>query len=61
MHGHNKLLVFNRWGNEVYRSEDYQNDWEGTAFGKDLPDGTYFYLFEDDEGRKVSGYVQIRR
>jgi gliding motility-associated-like protein len=57
----NKLLVFNRWGNEVYRAENYQNDWDGTAFGKDLPDGTYFYIFEDDEGRKVTGYVQIRR
>ncbi|RMG88767.1 MAG: hypothetical protein D6714_00135, partial [Bacteroidetes bacterium] len=57
----NKLIVFNRWGNEVYRAENYRNDWDGTFDGKDLPDGTYFYIFEDDEGRKVSGYVQILR
>ncbi|HMR19390.1 MAG TPA: gliding motility-associated C-terminal domain-containing protein [Sphingobacterium sp.] len=37
-----KLLVFNRFGNEVYRSEDYQNDWNGEG----LNEGTYFYYLE---------------
>ena len=56
----NELLIFNRWGNEVYRVKGYQNDWYGTFDNADLPDGTYFYMF-DVRGEKVTGYVQIRR
>ena len=33
------LVVYNRWGEEVYQSSNYQNDWEGG----DLPAGVYFY------------------
>ena len=45
------LQIYNRWGGLVYASEDYQNNWDGTAnqgvnpTGRTgLPDGTYFYL-----------------
>jgi len=55
------LIVFNRWGNEVLSSTDYQNDWDGTWDGNDLPTGTYFYVLDDGEGNKYSGYVQINR
>jgi len=37
-----KLSIYNRWGNEVYHSDNYKNDWDG----KGLADGTYYYLFE---------------
>ncbi|RMF32657.1 MAG: gliding motility-associated C-terminal domain-containing protein, partial [Bacteroidetes bacterium] len=57
----NQLIVFNRWGNEVYRARNYQNDWDGTWNGKLLPDATYFYIFEDGRGNKYTGYVQIHR
>ncbi|MEM8906367.1 MAG: gliding motility-associated C-terminal domain-containing protein [Bacteroidota bacterium] len=57
----NRLLIFNRWGNEVYNKEGYLNDWDGTWQGKLLPDGTYFYVLEDGEGNAYSGYVQIHR
>ncbi|MEM9822867.1 MAG: gliding motility-associated C-terminal domain-containing protein, partial [Bacteroidota bacterium] len=59
----NSVLVFNRWGNEVFRSRGYTNDqgWDGRWEGKDLPDGTYFYVIEDGEGNQYSGYVQIHR
>ena len=57
----NHLLVFNRWGNQVYEAWDYKNDWDGTWNGKKLPDGTYFYIFEDGRGNTFTGYVQINR
>ncbi len=57
----NHLLIFNRWGNQVYEAYEYKNDWDGTWNGKDLPDGTYFYIFEDGRGNKFTGYVQINR
>jgi uncharacterized repeat protein (TIGR01451 family)/gliding motility-associated-like protein len=57
----NKLSIFNRWGNQVYYKEHYRNDWGGTWDGKQLSDGTYFYLYEDGKGNKKAGYVQIQR
>ena len=55
------LQVFSRWGTKVFSSQDYKNDWKGTNAGKDLPDGTYFYLFNNGEGERLSGHVTIRR
>ncbi|MFK8006944.1 MAG: gliding motility-associated C-terminal domain-containing protein [Saprospiraceae bacterium] len=59
----NVVSIFNRWGNRVYFIEGYSNDegWTGTFAGKDLPDGTYFYMIEDGEGGKYTGWLQIRR
>lgn len=37
-----ELVVFNRWGRIVYKSNDYQNDWDGGG----LSDGTYFYVLK---------------
>jgi gliding motility-associated-like protein len=43
------LKVFNRWGNIVYGSPEYKDDWDGrgaagSILGNDLPDGTYYYI-----------------
>ena len=56
-----ELCIYNRWGNQVLRTENYQNDWEGQWEGNDLPSGTYFYVFNDGNGNTHSGYVQIMR
>ena len=56
----NKLNIYNRWGNRVYRTESYRNTYEGTFDGKDLPDGTYFYMLEIDE-EMHAGYLHINR
>lgn len=39
-HPKSHLIIFNRWGNKVYESLDYQNDWNA----EDVSDGTYFYI-----------------
>jgi gliding motility-associated-like protein len=57
----NQLTIFNRYGNQVYTKEGYRNDWDGTWNGRNLPDGTYFYLFEDGKGNTKAGYIQIQR
>lgn len=54
------LMVFNRWGNKVFESKNYQNDWDGFWDSQRLPVGTYFYLIELNGGEQVlSGYLQI--
>jgi gliding motility-associated-like protein len=44
------IEVFNRNGNIVYKSSDYQNNWDGkgtgSIFGNDLPDGTYYLSYK---------------
>jgi len=57
----NILSVFNRWGVRVFYTKAYQNDWNGTWDGLDLPDGTYFYYYEDGTGSTASGYVMLQR
>jgi len=43
-----QLYIYNRLGNEVFRSTDYQNTWTGAG----LSEGTYYYLLKKKE---VSG------
>ena len=57
----NIVNVYNRWGTEVMKTKGYKNDWNGNWNNQVLPDGTYFYIFDDGEGNKKVGYVQIQR
>ena len=44
------VLLFNRWGDKVFETTNYQNDWDGAApsgaIGSSgtLPSGTYYYI-----------------
>lgn len=54
------LLIFNRWGNEVYHSSSYHNEWNGDG----LNDGTYYYVLKLVKRGKEStytGWVLIKR
>ena len=38
--------VYNRWGQLLFRSEGYDQPWDGTFENKPLPVGTYYYIIE---------------
>ncbi|MFT4778913.1 MAG: gliding motility-associated-like protein [Flavobacteriales bacterium] len=60
-HPVNTFKVFNRWGNIVYEKPNYNNEWDGrNNDGEDLPDGTYFVVFEASS-RQFGTYVDLRR
>lgn len=40
------VRVFNRYGNAVYESKDYRNNWDGRYKGKSVPDGTYYAVVD---------------
>ena len=40
----NQVIIINRWGDEVFQSKPYQNDFNGNYEGRNLPDGTYYYI-----------------
>ncbi|WP_179352269.1 DUF6923 family protein [Winogradskyella vidalii] len=45
-----ELQIFNRWGAEIYKSNNYLNDWNGEAHSSSIgnsgkvPTGTYYYI-----------------
>jgi len=65
----NSLVVYNQWGDKVYEASPYSNApdkaWRGTLLGesgKDLPDGTYFYIFKPGPNEApIKGFVEIFR
>lgn len=60
-YGDNTFTVFNRWGNIVYEKSNYDNTWNGqNQNGDDLPNGTYFIVFEADE-LSINTFVDLRR
>ncbi|MEM7657422.1 MAG: gliding motility-associated C-terminal domain-containing protein [Bacteroidota bacterium] len=60
----NELSIINRWGQEIFHTENYDNNWGGTIDGKPLPAGTYFYALTFRQGnvrRLVKGTVTLFR
>jgi gliding motility-associated-like protein len=54
-----KLVIYNRWGDELYSSGDYKNDWNGKYKGKSLPEGSYYYILEAKDGKQYKGVLNI--
>ena len=44
-----KLRIYNRWGNIVYRSDNYQNNWDGEG----LAVGVYYYVVSNERSDKL--------
>ncbi|MCB9233883.1 MAG: gliding motility-associated C-terminal domain-containing protein [Bacteroidia bacterium] len=56
------LTVFNRWGNLVFVSENYTNNWQGAnQLGDPLTDDTYYYILNLGTAGVFKGYVVIKR
>ena len=66
-----RLVVFNRWGEVVYRNENYQDCnpfgapelcWNGEDMkGNQLGTDTYFYVLTLNDQAAVNGYVMLLR
>jgi gliding motility-associated-like protein len=73
----NEVVIFNRWGNEVFRIKGY-NESNGRVFrgnanrgltigNEDLPDGVYYYLITPDTQKVqaaadlLKGYLILKR
>lgn len=54
------LVLFNRWGQVIFTSDDVTKQWDGTVNGEPLPDSEYFYtLVVKDKLEVVSSYKGI--
>ncbi|MEY5001946.1 MAG: hypothetical protein RLZZ211_1982 [Bacteroidota bacterium] len=65
----NEIIIFNRWGSEVFRMSPYNNSWNGNSQsalnvgGDELPTGTYFYILDTktDKYGVIKGYIYLKR
>jgi gliding motility-associated-like protein len=54
--------VFTRYGQIIYTSKGYPVPWDGKFRENDIPIGTYYYIIDPKQGRKImSGSVTILR
>jgi gliding motility-associated-like protein len=57
-----QFIVFNRWGNEVYASDDYKNNWNGlNKNGDELAEDTYYYILKPSGHSALKGFVILKR
>jgi len=58
----NQVIIYNQWGDQVFRAQPYLNDWAGTFNGEDLPVGTYFYVINlDNDTEPLTGFLVLER
>ncbi|MBO9727266.1 MAG: DUF11 domain-containing protein [Chitinophaga sp.] len=54
------LMIYNRWGNQVYQNKNYDNKWDGNG----LNEGTYYYILKlrTAQGeRNYKGWIELLR
>jgi len=62
----NELIIYNKWGTEVYRMKDYGKGeyWDGKKKGKMLPEDTYFYIFNytdfENKTHNEKGFIILK-
>jgi len=60
------MVIYDRWGVEVFESFDAEKGWDGTFKGKKCPEDVYVYRIEytpitDPYPRKVTGVIYLMR
>lgn len=57
-----EIIIMSRWGDIIYRNNNYKNDWGGKGKGgKQVPDGTYYYQILKNGSNKPDkrGFITI--
>jgi trimeric autotransporter adhesin len=60
-YGKLEVTVYNRFGQTVFQSDSYKNDWDGTWKGYPLPSASYYYLIKSSTKGFIKGVVNIVR
>ena len=56
-----ELIILNRWGNEIFNSSNYLNEWNGTdKSGLKVSEGVYTYILNTSDGKQKHGFVHVQ-
>jgi gliding motility-associated-like protein len=59
------LRILNRWGNQIYYTEDILMGWNGSVDSKESPSGTYYWIIDYttnlNEQNSKAGFVEVVR
>ena len=57
------MIIFNRWGEIMFETYNFEMGWDGTYGGKVCPDGTYIWVIEYTDNRnnkeRILGHVNL--
>ena len=54
------ISIYNRWGQKLFETYDYLNNWDGrTSTGERVKNGTYYYIIIDPDGNEYSGHISV--
>ena len=57
-----EIIIYNRWGKEVYSSDSYNNELTYERLTSDYQDGIYFYHYKNQEIKfEKTGYFNLQR
>ena len=55
-----RVQIYNRWGEQIFLSIGYEQEWDGTFGGTELPSGTYYYVIDTNDGQEpLTGTITI--
>ncbi len=59
------VIIYNRWGEKMAELNNVNDFWDGKSKGKEVPDGTYFYVIEANgfNGKTITekGFISLFR
>lgn len=58
MYPENELLIYDRYGKEIYKKNGYNNEWKA----ENVPSGVYYYrLFIESTNQVYKGWVHVMK
>ncbi|UZH56054.1 HYR domain-containing protein [Salinimicrobium tongyeongense] len=61
-HSNSLVIIYNRWGKEIFRQSAYQNEWDGTYNGDALPEGSYYFqIYLDGKNLDKDGWLYLTK
>jgi gliding motility-associated-like protein len=54
-----EMMIYDRWGNQVFVTNDFKKGWDGTLDGKPAPEGVYVWTIKYDIGDE-SNQIQTK-